>query len=321
MVALSLTLFAAAVAAEPNSHILSDTPSYLNRAPILASFFSVDVDRNATSSACSGRGLQLGEPRHECHCNPGYSGVSCEHPGAAWSSGRLALSHTAALVSAGGSLPKARAYHTLTPVGDRLYLFGGMTYVEGKAHRLNDLHYYNASARRWHTPYAVGHWPTHRTSHTTTLVASRRRGPRLFVFGGLNTHDEYCADLDVFSVDAQVWTRLALKGAPKPRARHAAVALGGGGVGPDGSGEGAGASSLWVFGGARYGSSLTLYDDVHILDAQHEPPVWYSPAIRGDSRPAARCGHSATLLADGQSVVVFGGDGGTSDPTADPVAG
>ena len=67
--------------------------------------------------------------------------------------------------------------------------------------------------------------------------------------------------------------------------------------------------------------SLTLYDDVHILDAQHEPPVWYSPAIRGDARPAARCGHSATLLADGQSVVVFGGDGGTSDPTADPVAG
>ena len=105
MEALSLTLFAAAVAAEPSSHILSDTPSYLNRAPILASFFSVDVDRNATSSACSGRGLQLGEPRHECHCNPGYSGVSCEHPGAAWSSGRLALSHTAALVSVGGSTP------------------------------------------------------------------------------------------------------------------------------------------------------------------------------------------------------------------------
>ena len=170
MAALSLTLFAAAVAAEPNSHILSDTPSYLNRAPILASFFSVDVDRNATSSACSGRGLQLGEPRHECHCNPGYSGVSCEHPGAAWSSGRLALSHTAALVSAGGSLPKARAYHTLTPVGDRLYLFGGMTYVEGKAHRLNDLHYYNASARRWHTPPWLGRccWPQ-------TRPTSRRR--------------------------------------------------------------------------------------------------------------------------------------------------
>ena len=112
MVALSLTLFAASVAAEPSSHILSDTPSYLNRAPILASFFSVDVDRNATSSACSGRGLQLGEPRHECHCNPGYSGVSCEHPGAAWSSGRLALSHTASVKQSVGNAPTPRVSTT-----------------------------------------------------------------------------------------------------------------------------------------------------------------------------------------------------------------
>ena len=206
MVALSLTLFAASVAAEPNSHILSDTPSYLNRAPILASFFSVDVDRNATSSACSGRGLQLGEPRHECHCNPGYSGVSCEHPGAAWSSGRLALSHTAALVSAGGSLPKARAYHTLTPVGDRLYMFGGMAYISGQAHRLNDLHYLDVKSRRWTTPYSTGHWPAHRTSHTATLMVGPQSGPRLFVFGGINSKDAYCADLDVYDVAKQAHT-------------------------------------------------------------------------------------------------------------------
>ena len=44
---------------------------------------------------------------------------------------------------------------------------------EGKAHRLNDLHYYTPATRRWTTPYAVGHWPSHRSGHSAKGRATR----------------------------------------------------------------------------------------------------------------------------------------------------
>ena len=54
-----------------------------------------------------------------------------------------------------------------------------------------------------------------------------------------------------------------------------------------------------------------LYNDVHILDTSVTPAVWHSPHFNG-SWPPGRSGHSSTLLEDDISVVVFGGDGGTS---------
>ena len=310
-------------------HVLSDTPSAWlahKTTADLAAFFSADMDllppNNTTSPStqCSGRGTR--DPDGACGCRGGYSGDTCQYAGPSW----------LARVPQPGLAPKSRAHHTLTKVGERLYLFGGAAFVNGRAHRLNDLHYYTPSTRRWTTPYAEGHWPAHRSGHSTTLVTdSAGDGARLIVFGGIDGDGAMSSAVDVYEVEAQRWRRPAIYRAPPPRARHAAVALGGSASG-----------SVWIFGGAvrppppsqeaaaklargaatgpRHHAaarppavgSAQLLDDVHVLDATAEPPVWFTPQTGGGEKPMARCGHSATLMADELSVVVFGGDGGAA---------
>ena len=68
--------------------------------------------------------------------------------------------------------------------------------------RLNDLHYYTPATRRWTTPYALGHWPSHRSGHSTTLVSGGPEGPRLVVLGGIDGDGAYTADLDVYDLAA-----------------------------------------------------------------------------------------------------------------------
>ena len=293
-----IALLAATLSTASPVHILSDTPSLLRKQATVQTFFAADVDRpssNATAAACSGRGASAGAGR-PCTCWPGYSGRACEFAGPAWVPAQQP-----------GLVPASRSLHSLTPVGRRLYLFGGMTYLGGKAHRLNDLHYYNVDTHRWTTPFASGHWPTHRSGHTTTLVrAGSDNAEKLYVFGGIDGTDAYCADLDVYTVARQTWARVAANGpAPSARSRHAAAALG--------------AGSLWIFGGARYdGPTVERFNDVHILDTSASPPSWRVAHVSG-VLPPARSGHSATLSEDGTSVIVFGGDGGTA--SADPTEG
>ena len=309
-----LLLSHAALAALNGTHILSDTPSYLRTRGVVSRLFSEDIDVSSWTSElplewgvnvtaasgvceCSGRGI-CPSGSTVCACSSGHSGTHCQYAGTAWVMSPLPA-----------SVPKARAYHTLTPVGDRLYMFGGMTYISGRANRLNDLHYLDTRSRRWTTPYSTGHWPAHRTSHTATMVVGADSGPRILVFGGINSQDAYCADLDVYDVVKQQWSRLAIDGGPPTRARHTAVALGG---------ERAGA--LMVFGGAAYRARLQLFNDVWILSTEESPPRWQAPPILGP-RPRPRSGHTATLLADPSTVLIFGGDAGTDPALADPALG
>ena len=171
-----LLLSHAALAALNGTHILSDTPSYLRTRGVVSRLFSEDIDVSSWTSElppewgvnvtaasgvceCSGRG-SCPSGSTVCACSSGHSGTHCQYAGTAWVMSPLPA-----------SVPKARAYHTLTPVGDRLYMFGGMTYISGRANRLNDLHYLDTRSRRWTTPYSTGHWPAHRTSHTRLLYS------------------------------------------------------------------------------------------------------------------------------------------------------
>ena len=287
---------------QPTPHILSDTPSWQRLRPVLQDFFASDMDlpasRNKSAApVCSGRGQPSAEVGGWCSCDNGYTGAKCEYAGPAWTIGPQP-----------GLVPKSRAHHSLTAVADgRLYLFGGATSVSGKAHRMNDLHYYSPATRRWTTPYAVGHWPSHRSGHTGTFIAGGSGGPRLVVFGGVDGDGAYSSTIDVYALDEQRWSRPNVQQSPPARARHAAVALGG-----------LGSGRLWVFGGGGVvrrsaGPAATLFDDVHVLELDSVPPRWHAPRVDG-VRPAARCGHTATLLADGRTILVFGGQASGNAP-------
>ena len=305
MAAFSLMPLLASITHPP--HILSDTPSFHRLHLDWHDFFGRDMDLlhgpAASNTTCSGRGFLAGEPA-ACSCDAGYTGTRCEYAGPSWSA-----------LQQPSQVPKSRAHHTLTVAGeDRVYLFGGATFLDGKTHRMNDLHYYTPTTKRWTTPYAMGHWPAHRSGHSTTLVQAGAHGARLLVLGGIDGDGVYTNSLDVYELDAQRWSRPRIESAPPPRARHTAVALGGSGLG-----------SVWLFGGrARAPPSsagngrpvgrapLQRLNDVHVLDVEATPPVWYTPRVSG-AKPPPRAGHSATLLADELSVVVFGGDGGDDD--------
>jgi len=98
---------------------------------------------------------------------------------------------------------------------------------------------------------------------------------------------------------------------PTPRAGHSAILFG---------------ASLIVFGGSR-GWGTEAFNDLHVLDVgnvrpwsqldlQHETSeqdadslvFWYHPAVSGQA-PAARAGHTATLI--GNNMLVFGGSNST----------
>ena len=301
---MALTTVCAFTAYQPTPHILSDTPSWQRLRPVLQDFFASDMDLPAsrnTSAApvCSGRGQPAAEVGGWCSCDNGYTGAKCEYAGPAWTIGPQP-----------GLVPKSRAHHSLTAAADgRLYLFGGATSVGGEAHRMNDLHYYSPATRRWTTPYAVGHWPSHRSGHTGTFIAGGSGGPRLVIFGGVDGNGAYSSTIDVYALDEQRWARPNVQQSPPARARHAAVALGG-----------LSSGRLWVFGGGGVvrrsaGPAATLFDDVHVLELDSVPPRWHAPRVDG-VRPAARCGHTATLLADGRTILVFGGQASGTAPAA-----
>ena len=75
------------------------------------------------------------------------------------------------------SRPAARSYHTLTRVGDALFLFGGS---DDESSPLDDLHTLDLVSLVWTAVGAAGAPPTPRKGHTASLA-----NDRLYVFGGM----------------------------------------------------------------------------------------------------------------------------------------
>eukprot|EP00741_Cyanophora_paradoxa_P021667 tig00000241_g20913.t1 len=177
-----------------------------------------------------------------------------------------------------GRLPEARAGHTLSAVGSKLFLFGGFS---GSLY-LNDIFVFDTDSETWSRPAVSGVAPVARVSHSTTVV-----GKKLYIFGGTDGSG-YRNDLCCLDTDDMTWSRPPTKGKmPEARAYHTCVTH---------------ANKLFIFGGFN---GIQYLNDVFMLDL--ETFTWSKPKVRGMA-PPPREGHTADVI-DGK-MYVFGGQSG-----------
>lgn len=169
---------------------------------------------------------------------------------------------------ASGTVPAPRESHSITPIGSKLYVFGGF---DG-ARVLNDLYVFDTHAGLWTQLVHTGISPAARAGHSATALGTPAH---LVVFGGANSSRRF-ADVQLFDTGDSHWTKPAVRGRP-PAARyyHAACIARG---------------SLVVFGGSDGAQCLA---DLHALNA--ESWTWSEPLTHGQA-PAPRCGHTGTLV-------------------------
>ncbi|KAL4430939.1 hypothetical protein ABPG75_006195 [Micractinium tetrahymenae] len=143
-----------------------------------------------------------------------------------------------------GDVPDARSSHSITAVGDVLYLWGGE-----HAPRVpigTDVHAYDLKERAWRKLKTTGTPPSLRIAHAAAAL-----GQHIYIFGGrsgIDIGEGSLSDLHRFDTAASAWSEVALApGSPAPPARsyHAMAAAGG---------------KLYLFGGCGAGSAGRLND-------------------------------------------------------------
>lgn len=99
-----------------------------------------------------------------------------------------------------GTIPKARKYHSLNRIDDKVWMFGGETSEKAT----NELWYYDLYGRHWYEITASGAPPA-RHGHTATT-----HGSGIYIFGGCDNYKRICfADLYHFDGIDEIWQQLS----------------------------------------------------------------------------------------------------------------
>lgn len=195
-------------------------------------------------------------------------------------------------------VPTPRNCHTMTTIGDKLYLVGGY----GTDSSLCDLLVLDTNTNKWSRPVVVGNIPKERFSHTCVSV-----GSQLILFGGFSGDGFRLADLHVLDTKAQQtfypkfskpttntntpmnligWYEPQTTGnKPSSRAALTATVIG---------------TNIYYFGG---NDGQSLFNDLYILDT--EKMHWTRPKQFGKI-PNPRAGHTSNVI-DETKILVFGG--------------
>ncbi|KAL3917012.1 MAG: hypothetical protein SGILL_004912 [Bacillariaceae sp.] len=148
----------------------------------------------------------------------------------------------------------------------------------------------------WYPPAATGDIPTGRSGHSCVFF---EQTDEMVVFGGVRG-STWLNTVSVLDISSWVWTTPRIDGStPKPRSFHSATSVG---------------KKMVVFGG---NGKTSCFNTVHVLEAggnnQSESSSsdglgwkWSHPTVKGEA-PLPRTGHSATLLDDGKSILIYGG--------------
>lgn len=179
-------------------------------------------------------------------------------------------------ITQNGSAPSARIGHTLTLVGQRLFLLGGAT--DGNTHK--DVRVFDLELNEWHVPHVTGSPPNALVAHSCVLV-----GNELFVLGG-GDGVHTANPLMVLDLDSLAWEEPSVEGrGPFGNYGHSACMY---------------MRSMFVFGG--YSQQFGYRNDVFALDTAMMS--WSTPHING-TPPTPRVGHSMAI--SGSTMFIYGG--------------
>lgn len=190
------------------------------------------------------------------------------------------------------SVPRTWHSATFLPERQLLISFGGDQWDEKskKVVTTEEVMVLDTDIMLWYPPSVSGQIPTGRSGHTASLLPNTNE---LVVFGGVK-NNKWQNSLAVLDTSRWKWSNPKISGsAPRPRSYHTATAVGGS----------SGRSRLVIFGGNDEAES---FNTVHVLDASNSKLSWFHPVVSG-SPPSARSGHTATLLEDNKTILVYGG--------------
>ena len=204
------------------------------------------------------------------------------------------------VVQPGGDLPAARGQSSMVVMGEKLYVFGGVTsYMTGKS--LNTTHEFSTRRESWQAVSVKGATIGERNSHTATLcadtcAAGRDGKPRMYVFGGWGLRPcrvgkgeclTHLNDLYALELNDMKWEEVDVNSEqPRPYGRksHTATFVG---------------TRLFVFGGHawvpdhdadnEYGMTSKAVGDLWYIDLAGDGPfTWRRRTRRATRRARAR---------------------------------
>jgi N-acetylneuraminic acid mutarotase len=180
-----------------------------------------------------------------------------------------------------GQIPSKRLAHTMSTIGNDLYLYGGR--LQNEEEDLSDFYKFETKKNEWSVIKAEGESPKNRSYHSATTI-----GDYLFIFGGCQHNNEGTHrknDLHSFNTKDLTWKKIEAKNeGPSIRGGTTICSIG---------------NTIYLHGGFS-GKEL---DDFYSLNL--EELTWKKIDANGDI-PSARSVH--TLLKVGNNLVTFGGE-------------
>jgi N-acetylneuraminic acid mutarotase len=179
-----------------------------------------------------------------------------------------------------GVHPSARACHTMSRVGRKIYLFGGYNgSVCYTAIEILDL-----DTMTWIQPTVTGNVPTARNAHSMTVV-----GKQLFMFGG-HSGTKHLNDLQIFDTSKLEWSTPVVTGSiPQGLRGHSANLVG---------------NKIVIFAGY---DGKTRTNDLFFYDLAESRWQHMSEA---DEAPPGRQRHTACLVGS-KKILIYAGFNGT----------